>query len=156
MWGSVLTQLFGCYTTFSRLMVLVSDVHLILETVLDKIKTTRYTFSSNKTFLTVFFYRIVPYVAWRVMNGLHRSIELSFMLVCHTKFSPGWCFGLLKQCFRVSKVNCLDHLMDVVNTSATPNEVQLVGSQAGEPIVPMYDWVEFFESFHLKKVPLIT
>ena len=43
---------------------------------------------------------ILHYLLWRVMVGLHRSITLSFLIVAHTKFSPDWCFGLLKQRFR--------------------------------------------------------
>ena len=89
------------------------------------------------------------------MKGLHESITISFMLVGHTKFSPDWCFGLMKRKFRKTKVDSLDELVGVVNVSATVNESQLVGSQSGEPIVPMYDWVGFFGS-RLKKIPLIT
>ncbi len=89
------------------------------------------------------------------MNGLHESITISFMLVGHTKFSPDWCFGLLKQKFRRTKIDCLDDLVKVVDTSANVNEVQLVGNQMGESLVPMYDWVGLFGS-RLKKVPLIT
>ena len=77
------------------------------------------------------------------------------MLVGHTKFTPDWCFGLLKRRFRKAKVDSLDDLVSVVNSSATVNEVQLVGSQSGESIVPMYDWVGLFGSRH-KKIPLIT
>ena len=89
------------------------------------------------------------------MRGYHRSIKISFMLVGHTKFSPDSCFGLLKKRFRVTKVSCLDDLVKVVNTSADVNEAQLVGSQSGQSIVSMYDWVGFFGS-HVKKVPQIT
>ena len=92
---------------------------------------------------------------WRVMRGYHRSIKISFMLVGHTKFSPDSCFGLLKKRFCVTKVSCLDDLVNVVNTSADVNEAQLVGSQSGQSIVSMYDWVGFFGS-HVKKVPQIT
>ena len=37
------------------------------------------------------------YYIWRVMTGLHHAIEYSFLVAGHTKFSPDWCFGLLKQ-----------------------------------------------------------
>ena len=89
------------------------------------------------------------------MKGLHRSIKLSFMLVGHAKFSPDWCFGLMKRRFRISKVDCLDDLVNVVQGSASVNEVQLVGSQQGEPIVDIFDWVGFFGS-HFMKIPQIT
>ena len=89
------------------------------------------------------------------MKGLHRSIKLSFMLVGHTKFSPDWCFGLMKRRFRISKVDCLDDLVNVVQGSVSVNEVQLVGSQQGEPIVDTFDWVGFFGS-HFMKIFQIT
>ena len=40
---------------------------------------------------------MVGYLLWRVLTGLHNNITLSFMIVGHTKFSPDWCFGLLKK-----------------------------------------------------------
>ena len=40
---------------------------------------------------------MVGYLLWRVLTGLHTSITLSFMITGHTKFSPDWCFGLLKK-----------------------------------------------------------
>ena len=94
---------------------------------------------------------MLHYLLWRVMVGLHRSITLSFLIVGHTKFSPDWCFGLLKQCFRRTVVGCLDDLVQVINTSATVNVAQLVGSQEGETIVPLYDWTAMFAG-HLRKV----
>ena len=69
--------------------------------------------------------------------------------------SPESCFGLLKQKFRKTKIDCLDDLVKVVDTSANVNEVQLVGNQMGESLVPMYDWVGLFGS-RFKKIPLIT
>ena len=41
----------------------------------------------------------IQYLMWRVMTGLQETIELSFMLVGHTKFSPDRLFGSLKNCF---------------------------------------------------------
>ena len=40
---------------------------------------------------------MVGYLLWRVLTGLHNNITLSFMVAGHTKFSPDWCFGLLKK-----------------------------------------------------------
>ena len=76
------------------------------------------------------------------MVGLHKSINLSFLIVGHTKFSPDWCFGLLKQKFKRTAVNSLDDLVGVVDQSAVVNLAQLVGSQSGEVIVPTYNWAE--------------
>ena len=40
---------------------------------------------------------MVGYLAWRVMVGLSKSCELSFMIPGHTWFSPGRFFGLIKR-----------------------------------------------------------
>ena len=77
---------------------------------------------------------------------------MSFMLVGHTKFSPNWCFGLLKQRYRRTFVSSLQDLVDVVNTSADVNTAQLVGTQDGEVVVLMYDWAGFLQQY-IRKVP---
>ena len=92
------------------------------------------------------------YCAWRVLSDLHRSMTISFMLVGHTKFSPDWFFGLLKQRFRHTFVSSLQDLFDVVNTSADVNVAQLVGTQDGKVIIPSYDWA-FFLGERFRKVP---
>ena len=40
---------------------------------------------------------MVGYRLWRMLTGLHENITLSFVIADHTKFSPDWCFGLLKK-----------------------------------------------------------
>ena len=87
---------------------------------------------------------VLHYLLWRVMVGLHHSTTLSFLVVGHTRFSPDWCFGLLKQRFRRTKVGCLDDIVGVVNTSAKVNVAQLVGTQEGENLVPTYNWTGMF------------
>ena len=79
---------------------------------------------------------------------------LSFLVVGHTKFSPDWCFGLLKQRFRRTNVGCLDDIVQVVDDSAKVNVAKLVGSQEGEKIVPTYNWSGMFQG-HLRKLPQI-
>ena len=73
------------------------------------------------------------------------------MVVGHTKFAPDWCFGLLKQRYRRTKVNCLEDIARVVESSAHVNTAQLVGTQEGETIVPTYDWAGLFTT-HLRKL----
>ena len=51
------------------------------------------------------------------------------MLVGHTKFSRDWCFGLVKQRYRRTKVGCLADIAKVVNESAKVNFGQLVGTE---------------------------
>ena len=87
---------------------------------------------------------------WRVLVGLHKEVQLSFMLVGHTKFAPDWCFGLLKQRLRKTSVGCLNDLQTVVEQSAKANLVQLAGDQNGQPIVPIHDWAAFLNPHFLK------
>lgn len=90
---------------------------------------------------------VLEYLAWHVLAGLNTEIELSFLRVGHTKFAPDWCFGLLKQAFRRTRVGCLDDIVKVVNSSANVNFTQLVGEQDGTVVVPTYDWGEFLRPF---------
>ena len=69
------------------------------------------------------------------------------MMVGHTKFAPDWCFGLVKQRFKRTKVGCLTDLETVVNNSAVVNHAQLVGREDGSILVPQYDWAEFFAPY---------
>lgn len=73
------------------------------------------------------------------------------LIVGHTKFSPDWCFGLIKQWFRRTNVSCLDDIAMVVDQSAKVNTPQLVGTQEGEILVPSYNWSEMLGP-HFRKV----
>ena len=94
---------------------------------------------------------LMYYMMYRILCGLHDDIKVSFLPVGigHTKFSPDWCFGLFKRHFWRSKVGHLD-VVRVVNESATTNVAQLVGSQCGDVIVPIYDWSGYFEDTTIK------
>ena len=89
----------------------------------------------------------MQYLAWRVLCGLSRKIEISFLLVGHTKFAPDCNFGLLKQKFRKSVVGCLDDLARVVDQSAHTNHAQLVGREDGTTLVDQHDWKGLFQPF---------
>ena len=89
------------------------------------------------------------YILWRCIHGLHRSVELHFMVVGHTKFAPDWCFGLLKQRYRRTPVSSLEEMAHVVSES-TPSGInipQLVGDQAGNISVHQYDWQDFLAPY---------
>ena len=49
---------------------------------------------------------MVQYLLWRLMTGQYKQITLSFMTPGCMKFSPDWCFGLLKN-YRRAKVGGL-------------------------------------------------
>ena len=86
---------------------------------------------------------MTQYLVWRVLAGLHITISL---IVGHTKFAPDWAFGLLKQRFRKTRVDCLDDVIRVVEGSTEVNHAQWVATQAGEVKVLTYDWAVFFEA----------
>ena len=92
------------------------------------------------------------YMMWRVLTGLHKEVTLSFMLAGHTKFSPDWCFGLVKQKLRKTRIGSLAEIAAAVEESATPNLAQLAGAEDGTPIVTTYDWSGYLGP-HFKKIP---
>ena len=94
---------------------------------------------------------MIQYLCWRVLCGLHSTVTLSFMVVGHTKFSPDWCFGLLKQRYRRSRVGCLDNIVKVVEESAICNTAQLLGMQDSQTVVTTYDWAAMLGR-HLRKI----
>jgi len=98
--------------------------------------------SSNST--------LMYYLMWRVLTGLHEEVKISFLPVGHTKFAPDWCFGLMKQRFRCTKVGDLDDIANCVSLSSSVNVPQLVGSLDGTTLVATYNWSEHFEEQTIK------
>ena len=76
---------------------------------------------------------------------MNASISISLLPVGHTKFSPDWCFGLLKQKFRKAEVDSLDDFVQVVEQSSAVNKAQPVGSSNGELIVETFDLSSYFQ-----------
>ena len=87
---------------------------------------------------------------WRVLTGLHEEGKLSFFLVNHTKFAPEWCFGMAKQFFHHTKVDCSDDIANSVSSLSFVNIPQLVGTLDGTCNVPTYNWSEYFEQHTIK------
>lgn len=85
---------------------------------------------------------------------MHKSILYSFLIAGCTKFSPDWCFGLIKQSFRRHYVSSLFDLMIAVDKS-TVSVSKLCGLHDGTLLVPVYDWVTFLEPC-FKKIPGIS
>lgn len=100
---------------------------------------------------------VIWYYCWRILCGMHDSILYSFLIAGHTKFSPDWCFGLIKQSFRRRYVSSLFDLMEAVDQSTVTgvNISKLCGLHDGTVLVPVYDWVKFLEPF-FKKIPGIS
>lgn len=60
---------------------------------------------------------VLHYLLYRTMIGLHKRINLSFMLVGHTKFIPDAYFGLIKLIYRRSKIYTYRQMVNVINSS---------------------------------------
>jgi hypothetical protein len=95
--------------------------------------------NKNNTFL--------QYFMWRVLTGKSKSVNYSFLPVGHTKFSPDWCFGLLKKKYRQSEVSSLQDIKTVVERLASVNVTQLVGNSADNIFIPVYDWTTYLTPF---------
>ena len=87
------------------------------------------------------------YLMWRCLTGRHVPATLSFLLADNTKSSPDWAFGLLKRTFRVSGVNCLADISQVVSSSLMVNVPQLGGNEQGDVFVPIYDFASFLARY---------
>ncbi len=100
---------------------------------------------------------VLQYLMYRVLTGKHKFINLSFMLVGHTKFSPDGYFGLIKKRYRHSKVYTYDHLVEAVNAS-TPggfNKCQRYTDSQGNAIIVFRKWSAWLGRI-FKKLPEIT
>jgi hypothetical protein len=62
---------------------------------------------------------VIQYLLYRSLVGLHDTLELSFMLVGHTKFAPDGYFGLIRKRYRRSNIYTYDNLVDSIRNSST-------------------------------------
>ena len=99
---------------------------------------------------------MVWYLVWRVIVGLSKACELSFMIPGHTRFSPDRFFGLIKRKFRRSKVSSLTQIAEVVESSTTggQNKAYIVGAESVKPFA-YYNWADFLSNF-FTTIPHIT
>ena len=89
---------------------------------------------------------VIGYLAWRRMTGLHEEIQLSFMVVGHTRCLVDGCFGLIKQKYRKSDSDTLQQLQSVVENSASVSIAQLYQSpESPRPHFQWYDCVSFLD-----------
>lgn len=86
------------------------------------------------------------------MTGHHHDIEYNFLIAGHTKFSPDWSFGLLKQKTHKTFISSLFDIARAVEESASVNTAELVGLHNGMVRVPTYDWTTYTSQF-FKKLP---
>jgi len=94
---------------------------------------------------------VMWYLMWRVMNGLHKRITLSFMMPGHTKFEPDGYFGLFKIKYRRSTIDCFQDLADcVVSASPTGYTIpQVYGKHYGlsHNVFEFREWNSFLSQY---------
>ena len=101
---------------------------------------------------------LIQYLMYRTLMGLHSDIEMSFLVVGHTKFSPDAYFGLIKQRYRRSQVYTYEQLVGVIEDSS-PNGHNICQryhdiSQSNKEIV-YRDWRNWLSNY-FKTIPNIT
>ena len=95
---------------------------------------------------------VIWYWCWRVIHGLHENVKYSFLVAGHTKFSPDWCFGLMKQKLRRTFISSLFDILEA-NDKSTLSGVncgKLVGLHDGTVLVKTYDWASFLAPYFKK------
>jgi hypothetical protein len=90
---------------------------------------------------------LIQYLMYRVLTGLHEKIELSFLIVGHTKFSPDGYFGLIKRHYRRSQVYTYGQLENIIESSSKNGHNTCVGS-AASPIV-YRDWTSWLAQYFM-------
>lgn len=101
---------------------------------------------------------MIQYLMYRVLTGLHDRIELSFLVVGHTKFSPDGYFGLIRKRYRHSNVYTYDDLVETINQSSPSghNRCQRYASQrSGKPQIAYRDWSTWLKEY-FKDIPGIA
>ena len=94
---------------------------------------------------------VLAYLAWRCIVGLHRQITFSFMITGHTRCLVDGCFGLVKQKYRRSDSDTMDHLVRVVNESASCNYAQVYRASDGGSNWKWRNW-DLFLAKHFKGI----
>lgn len=103
---------------------------------------------------------VLHYLMYRVLAGLHYNIELSFMIVGHTKFSPDGYFGLIRKRYRRSNIYTYEDLVQTVLNSSEKghNACQPIrnhGTSVNSHQLIYRDWSSWLLKF-FRKLPDIT
>lgn len=94
------------------------------------------------------------YYLWRILTQLHEKINYSFLIAGHTKFSPDWCFGLLKKRVRRTFISSLFDIASAIESSSSVNSAELVGLHDGHLLIETYQWTDYLGKY-FKKLPQI-
>jgi hypothetical protein len=100
---------------------------------------------------------VLHYLIYRTLVGLHNNIDLSFMLVGHTKFGPDGNYGIIKYRYRRSKIYTYDQLAETIEKSSKNgiNICQRYRNDVGIVNFKYRDWSGWLSKY-FKKLPNIT
>ena len=90
---------------------------------------------------------VLAYLAWRCIVGVHQQITFSFMITGHMRCLVDGCFGLIKQKYRRADSDTMNHLVKVVNESASCNLAQVYRSNSGPSNWQWKMWDSFLASY---------
>lgn len=100
---------------------------------------------------------LIQYLMYRVLSKLHTKIEMSFLIVGHTKFSPDSHFGLIRQRYRQASVYTYDQLARLIGESAIDgyNVCQRYAEDTSKSTIIYRDWTSWLANY-FKMIPNIT
>jgi hypothetical protein len=101
---------------------------------------------------------VLQYLLYRVLAGQHTRIEMSFLIVGHTKFSPDGYFGLIRRRYRRSRVYTYDQLVSVIENSSSAGHnlcQRYDGHDKVELNITYRDWSGWLKKL-FRKLPNIT
>jgi hypothetical protein len=90
---------------------------------------------------------LIQYLMYRVLTGLHDRIELSFLVVGHTKFSPDGYFGLIKRHYRRSQVYTYEQLAHIIESSTKNDHNRCVQTSKSTSPVIYRDWTSWLSKY---------
>ena len=92
---------------------------------------------------------LLHYLLFRTMIGLHNQIDLSFMIVGHTKFAPDGYFGRIKYRYRRSKVYTYHQMTALINDSSPNgrNVCQTYRNDSGKINFEYRGWAAFLSKY---------
>ncbi|MCP3921994.1 MAG: hypothetical protein GY714_05335 [Desulfobacterales bacterium] len=101
---------------------------------------------------------VMWYLLWRILNGLHEKITLSFMVKGHTKFSPDGYFGLFKIQYQKQNIDWIGDVVECAREASRDSIIPLpygISLKRKKPLFHFYDWKSFLSKF-FKDIPEIA
>ena len=97
---------------------------------------------------------LIQYLTWRTMTGKNEPVQISFMVVGHTKFAPD---RFYEEAVQALFVSTLDEMQELVRKSmiSGQNIPQVTKHMDGRKPVNWYDWKSYFCNLY-KTIPNIT